>query len=81
MSHTLDALTKPNVKEAIFAGIDVLFNEGDRDRAINAAMQKGAENGAAAEITVGVLSDVAEAVMNLISEYEKQQKMKKTSGR
>lgn len=74
MSHALDALTKPQAKEAIFAGLDVLMATGNQQEALDATIRKGAENGAAAEFLGGAFADVAGTIIRLIDEYEKSQK-------
>lgn len=74
LSYTLDALQKPNVKEAIFAGLDVLQTTNNTDKALEAALLKGAQNGGAAELAGGVFADVAKFAIQIYFDYEKSQK-------
>lgn len=74
MSHTLDALSKPNVKEAIFAGLDVYTKTNNQQSAVDAAVQRGTENGAVAEVATGAFLDIAESVIRFVIEYERKKK-------
>ena len=72
MAYFLRALTKQTVKEAIFVGIDTLHKTNDAQVALDAAIQKATKNGAQAEVEGGAFAELAEAIIHMLADYEKQ---------